>query len=104
MSGMSQTIYARRMSSGRWRLYEVEDQALMHWRGPNAIARVVRDLDGEIVNFATIEEAERWARTGHYPFDGEWPKCKMCGYYYRLAEDAHMNPTHCEQQRRRIAS
>jgi hypothetical protein len=103
MSGMGQTIYARRMQSGRWRLYEVEDQALMQWRGPNAIAHVVRGLEGEIVSFANIAEAESWARSGHYPFDGEWPKCQMCGHYYRLAEDAHTNPNHCEQQRRRIA-
>lgn len=100
----AQTIYAKPLKSGKWRLYEIEERALMHWRGPNAIARVLHDLDGSIVNFNSLDEVEKWARSQHLDaYDGEWPKCQRCGHYYRLAEDAHMNAQHCEQQARIVA-
>jgi len=53
-------IEIRQTKRGRWRAYEVEQMALMQWRGPNFKRIVIRDEDWTIVERASPEEMVAW--------------------------------------------
>ena len=52
--------FTRQIKNGSWRLYKLQGQSLISWRGDNDKITTVRDEGNQICNFDSHEEASEY--------------------------------------------